>query len=149
MGSLVSKLTTSSSRGRRHSLVTDRRFTINDKLNEHDRQAIPVGGPPHDGKESWADCRSTGVTGYIAGDALSTIYAKHPDFEYAALVRTEEKASLVRKAYPSIRIVLGGLDDSDLLKREAAEADIVLRMDTSTRRASLSILTCPRRCRCF
>ena len=32
----------------------------------------------------------------------------------------------MKKAYPNIRIVLGGLDDYDVLKREAANADIVL-----------------------
>lgn len=53
---------------------------------------------------------------------------KHPEYEYAALVRTQDKADLVKQAYPNIRIVLGGLDDSNLLKEEAAKADVVLRM---------------------
>ena len=70
----------------------------------------------------------TGVTGYIAGDAFYALNKAHPEWEYAALVRTQEKANTVKKAYPSVRIVLGGLDDSDLLKDEAAKADIVLRM---------------------
>ena len=77
------------------------------------------------------DDTSTGVTGYIAGDALFAIYAKHPKFEYTALVRTEQKADIIRKAYPSARIVLGDLDDSELLSKEAAKADIVLRMHKS------------------
>lgn len=51
----------------------------------------------------------------------------HPDYEYAVLVRTQDKADAVKKAYPSARIVLGGLDDFDLLKQEASKADIVLR----------------------
>jgi hypothetical protein len=71
--------------------------------------------------------RSTGVTGYIAGDALYALNEKHPDYEYSALVRTQEKADIVKKAYPNIRIVLGGNDDSDLIKEEAAKADVVLR----------------------
>lgn len=41
-------------------------------------------------------------------------------------MRTEEKASLLQKAFPTIRTVLGTLEDSDLLKSEAANADIVL-----------------------
>ena len=77
-------------------------------------------------------CDSTGVTGYIAGDALFALNKKHPDYEYAALVRTQEKADIVKKAYPNIRIVLGGLDDSDILKEEAAKADIVLRTHALT-----------------
>ncbi|KAK6388771.1 hypothetical protein LTR65_007250 [Meristemomyces frigidus] len=68
----------------------------------------------------------TGVTGYIAGDATHALYEAHPDYEYTALVRTQEKADVVKKAFPPIRIVLGNLDDSDLLKEEAAKADIVL-----------------------
>lgn len=67
------------------------------------------------------------MTGYIAGDALYELYQKHPDYEYAALVRTQEKADIVKKAFPNVRIVLGGNDDSDILKEEAAKADIVLR----------------------
>lgn len=43
------------------------------------------------------------------------------------LVRTKEKAELVQKAYPGVCTVLGDLDDSELLEKEAAEADIVLR----------------------
>ncbi|KAF2772954.1 NAD(P)-binding protein [Teratosphaeria nubilosa] len=68
----------------------------------------------------------TGITGYIAGDATFDLYQKHPEYEYAALVRSQEKAETVRKAYPSIRIVLGSLDDSNILTEEASKADIVL-----------------------
>lgn len=70
----------------------------------------------------------TGVTGYIGGDALYYLSQHHPNFEYAALIRTEEKASRVREAYPNIRTVIGSLDDSEILVKEAAWADIVLRM---------------------
>ncbi|KAK4500250.1 hypothetical protein PRZ48_008439 [Zasmidium cellare] len=68
----------------------------------------------------------TGVTGYIAGDALFALNKAHPDYEYSALVRTQDKADKVKAAYPKIRIVLGGLDDSQILEDEAARADIVL-----------------------
>lgn len=67
------------------------------------------------------------MTGYIAGDALYALYQKHPDYEYAVLSRTQEKGDIVKKAYPSVRIVIGGLDDSDIIKEEAAKADVVLR----------------------
>jgi hypothetical protein len=39
----------------------------------------------------------------------------------------EEKAKPVKEAFPKIKTVLGGLDDSELLEREAAKADIVIR----------------------
>ncbi|CZT17930.1 related to nucleoside-diphosphate-sugar epimerase [Ramularia collo-cygni] len=68
----------------------------------------------------------TGVTGYIAGDALHVLNNAHPEYEYTALVRSQEKADKVKSAYPKINIVLGGLDDSSLLEEEASKADIVL-----------------------
>jgi len=70
---------------------------------------------------------STGVTGYIAGDAFHELYSKHPNYQYSLLVRTKDKAEKVLQAYKTARIVLGSLDDSSLLEEEAANADIVLR----------------------
>lgn len=54
------------------------------------------------------------------------MHKAHPDWTYSALIRTEDKASKVKAAYPSIRAVIGGLDDSALLSKEAADADIVV-----------------------
>ncbi|PVI07128.1 NAD(P)-binding protein [Periconia macrospinosa] len=68
----------------------------------------------------------TGVTGYVGGDALHVLYEKHPDWEYAALVRTEQKAEAVKKAFPKLRIVIGNLDDASVLEKEAAAADVVI-----------------------
>lgn len=70
---------------------------------------------------------STGITGYIAGDAFYAIHKAHPDYKYVALIRTEEKAGKVRAAYPDVRVVIGGLDDSAIIEEESAKADIVLR----------------------
>ncbi|KAJ5124939.1 uncharacterized protein N7515_008764 [Penicillium bovifimosum] len=74
----------------------------------------------------------TGVTGYIGGDALATLVAKHPEFSYTALVRSTEKAEKVKAQYPSIRTVIGGLDDSALIEKESAAADIVLHTADSS-----------------
>ncbi|KAF7678087.1 nad-binding protein [Alternaria burnsii] len=68
----------------------------------------------------------TGATGYIGGDTLFALYNKHSDYEIAALVRTEEKAKSVTEAFPKVRIVIGGLDDSKILEDEAAKADVVI-----------------------
>ena len=68
----------------------------------------------------------TGVTGYIAGDALYALHQKHPDYEYSALVRTQEKADKVKSLYPNVRPVIGGLDDSSIIEEEASKAHIVL-----------------------
>ncbi|PYH41244.1 NAD(P)-binding protein [Aspergillus saccharolyticus JOP 1030-1] len=69
---------------------------------------------------------STGATGYIGGDALYALVQKHPEYSYTLLVRSAEKAKLVQEQYPSARVVIGDLDNSSLLEKESAEADIVL-----------------------
>lgn len=71
---------------------------------------------------------STGITGYIGGDVFHNLYSALPDYEYVALVRTDEKAQTVKKSYPSVKTVLGELDDSQLLEDNAAKADIVIRV---------------------
>ncbi|KIV97312.1 hypothetical protein PV10_01074 [Exophiala mesophila] len=68
----------------------------------------------------------TGATGYIGGDVLQALYHDHPDYDYTLLIRSEAKAQAVQKAFQKVRIVLGGLDDSQILQDEAAKADIVL-----------------------
>lgn len=70
---------------------------------------------------------STGVTGYIAGDAFHLLHQKHSEYEYTVLVRSQENIDVVKKHYPSVQIVLGDLDNFELLKSQAAKADIVLR----------------------
>lgn len=79
------------------------------------------------------------MTGYIAGDTLYNLTEKHPEYEISALVRTREKADKVLASYPSIRIVLGDLDDSELLKKESANADIVIRMSRRDVKHNLNI----------
>jgi hypothetical protein len=43
------------------------------------------------------------------------------------LVRDASKTDQIKAAFPDIRIVVGELDDFELLKKEAADADIVVR----------------------
>lgn len=43
------------------------------------------------------------------------------------LVRDANKSDAITAAFPGIRVVVGDLDDYELLKREAADADIVVR----------------------
>lgn len=70
---------------------------------------------------------STGITGYIAGDAFVTLHERHPDYEYTALVRTEEKAKQVTTKYRKVKTVIGDLDNYNLIKEYAASNDIILR----------------------
>lgn len=69
----------------------------------------------------------TGATGYIGGDALFHLYHENPNLDLALLVRSKDKAKTVKIKYPEARIVLGSLEDSDIIRREAAWADIVFR----------------------
>jgi hypothetical protein len=52
---------------------------------------------------------------------------KHPDYEYTLLVRNEDKGKEVKARYPSVKLVYGSLDDSAVIEKAAAEADIVVR----------------------
>lgn len=73
----------------------------------------------------------TGATGYIGGDILYALKQKYPDYNITALVRTAEKEKLVKDSYPDVRVVQGDNDSSDLLEKEAAAADIVIRESIS------------------
>ncbi|KAF3797967.1 hypothetical protein GCG54_00003866 [Colletotrichum gloeosporioides] len=74
----------------------------------------------------------TGATGYIGGDALFHLAQQHPDLDFALLVRSEDKAKQVQSKYPNARIVLGNLDDADIIRRESALADVVLHTADSS-----------------
>lgn len=63
---------------------------------------------------------------------MYALYKAHPEYEYAALVRTKEKGTVVEAAYPRIRLVYGTLDDAELLEEESRKADIVLRKSQRT-----------------
>jgi hypothetical protein len=60
---------------------------------------------------------------------LFNLNLKFPAFEYTALVRNSHSGAKVAAEYPKIRLVYGGLDDSEILEAESAKADIVIRKD--------------------
>ncbi|KAI0400590.1 nucleoside-diphosphate-sugar epimerase [Xylaria palmicola] len=74
----------------------------------------------------------TGATGYIGGEALYSIHQAHPDFEFSLLVRSEEKAKQISDQYPNVKFVYGGLDDSEVIEKAAAAADIVVHTADSS-----------------
>ena len=45
-----------------------------------------------------------------------------------ALVRNESRASLVSNKFPAVTPVIGDLDSTSRITKEASEADVVLRM---------------------
>lgn len=58
---------------------------------------------------------------------LHELYTEHPQYNYVALVRTQEKGKQVQHAFPRVRVVYGELDDANVMEKESAEADIVIR----------------------
>ena len=69
----------------------------------------------------------TGVSGYIGGQVLHDITEKHPEYQIRSLVRTDEQKQKIAAKYPSIQLAIGDLDSVEILKEEAAQADVVLR----------------------
>jgi N-acetyl-gamma-glutamylphosphate reductase len=71
-------------------------------------------------------CARTGATGYIGGDALYALAHAHPELTITALVRDSDKGARVVQQHPTIRLIEGDLDSSEVIERESADADIVL-----------------------
>jgi N-acetyl-gamma-glutamylphosphate reductase len=67
-----------------------------------------------------------GATGFIGAAVYDLIYAKHPEYDYTALVRTKEKAGELIAHYPLTRAIVGDLNDSQLIESEAEKANIVI-----------------------
>ncbi|KAK5686039.1 hypothetical protein LTS10_002153 [Elasticomyces elasticus] len=57
----------------------------------------------------------TGVTGYIGGDLFEVLYIKHPNYDYSVSMRTQERADVITKAYPSVEVILGRFDDLECM----------------------------------
>lgn len=72
---------------------------------------------------------STGASGYIGGDILSELIAKYPEHKYRVLVRSEANGQKIQKIFPDVAVIFGNLDDSELLTRESAAADIIIRKE--------------------
>jgi uncharacterized protein YbjT (DUF2867 family) len=75
-------------------------------------------------------CYSLGATGYVGGQVLEELARSHSSLNIAALVRDVEVARKIAAAYPEVRIVVGSLDDGDLLMEEASKASIVLSISS-------------------
>ncbi|CAG7959349.1 unnamed protein product [Penicillium olsonii] len=68
----------------------------------------------------------TGASGYIGGDILSALIAKHPENTYRLLVRSQQSQQQISVLYPSAIIVPGGLDDTELIRHESSNADVII-----------------------
>ncbi|KAL4731024.1 hypothetical protein ACLX1H_003066 [Fusarium chlamydosporum] len=72
----------------------------------------------------------TGTTGFIGGDAFYALTKAQPSWKYTVLVRSEDKGKEVQRQYPEVKLAIGSLDDSEVIKKAASEADIVIRDGT-------------------
>jgi uncharacterized protein YbjT (DUF2867 family) len=78
----------------------------------------------------------TGVSGYIGGHVVDRLLRRHPEYNLVLLVRDTEQEAKVLARWPTLQIVIGNLDSTDILIEEGSKADVVLRMF-----GHLSILT--------
>lgn len=67
-----------------------------------------------------------GATGFIGATVYDLVYAKHPEYDYTALVRSKEKAEELVARYPLTHAIIGDLNDIQLIKSEAQKANIVI-----------------------
>ncbi|KAI9736994.1 MAG: hypothetical protein M1834_000583 [Cirrosporium novae-zelandiae] len=68
-----------------------------------------------------------GATGRIGGTVLQAIVEKYQSkIDLSALVRDKEKGKMLVKRYARITLVVGSLEDLDLIEAAANEADIVI-----------------------
>lgn len=74
----------------------------------------------------------TGASGYIGGQVLHDLAVSHPELTIRALVRDSAKAQAITTAFPSVQTVDGTLDDVSIIGKETAEADIILRMPSTS-----------------
>ena len=66
----------------------------------------------------------TGITGYIGGEVYAQVIKSGRKLDIHALVRSDEKAALLRQL--DVTPVLGGLNDTEVIKAEVAAADVIL-----------------------
>ena len=67
-----------------------------------------------------------GATGYIGCTVFDLLYAKHPEYRFAALVRSASAAKELVDRYPLIRPLIGDLENAGLIESEAEKANIVI-----------------------
>lgn len=71
----------------------------------------------------------TGASGYLGGQILHDLHASSsspPKHSIVVLVRSSDSARKISSAYANVRIVIGSLDDVEIVEAEASKADIVL-----------------------
>jgi 1-deoxy-D-xylulose 5-phosphate reductoisomerase len=67
-----------------------------------------------------------GATGFVGATVFDLIYAKHPEYRFTALVRSNEKATDLINRYPLVHVIIGDANNTDLIQKESAKANIVI-----------------------
>ena len=67
-----------------------------------------------------------GATGFIGSAVFDLIYAKHPEYRYAVLVRSETSTSELVLRHPLVRLVIGDMSNTELIESESEKANIVI-----------------------
>ncbi|MCJ1326199.1 hypothetical protein MMC10_002863 [Thelotrema lepadinum] len=83
----------------------------------------------------------TGITGYLGGQLIVHLLRLSPTPIITALVRQESQAETIRATYPSLKLVIGGLDSHDLLVAESSKADIVVQAGNGDHEAGIMSIT--------
>ena len=76
--------------------------------------------------QSQANVDSIGATGHIGGAVLDVIVSTTTSLDVTALVRDESKAKRLREKYPNVKTIIGDLENVELVKSAAIEAEIVI-----------------------
>jgi hypothetical protein len=83
----------------------------------------------------------TGALGYIGGTFLTVLKRSQPSILVRALVRDRGQADVLANFYGwTVTPVIGKLEDMDLLKKEAAKADIVIQASGDNRAAVVALM---------
>jgi len=83
----------------------------------------------------------TGALGYIGGTFLTVLKRSQPSILVRALVRDDAQADTLSDFYGwTVTPIIGRLDDLELLKQEAAKADIVIQATGDNRDAVIALM---------
>ncbi|KPM34098.1 hypothetical protein AK830_g12475 [Neonectria ditissima] len=70
--------------------------------------------------------------GYIGGAVFAQVHDTHPDYDFTLFVRNEERSKPIAAKYPNVKFLYGTLDDSTVIEKAAAEADVVIHTADSS-----------------
>lgn len=78
----------------------------------------------------------TGASGYLGGETLYQITRLPGNYRIRALARDEKKGQLIKSVGTNIEVVIGDLDDDELIENEARQADVVCHLASTRHEAS-------------